>query len=75
MFEQKDLILSCSYCRVKLTEDQMFAFRDWVGCESCVRAYYRNLPAQALEEQLQSRRQDVLTWLTANRRFLKRRTA
>jgi hypothetical protein len=74
MFGQNDLILSCSYCRTKLTEDQMFAFRDWVGCESCLRAYYRNLPGPAIEEKLQSRRRAVVAWLAANRKSLKRRT-
>jgi hypothetical protein len=75
MFERDDLVLSCSYCRVKLTEDQMFAFRDWVGCENCIRAYYRDLPSPAIEEQLRSRRSRILAWLSSNRKSLKRRTA
>jgi|SRR5208283_5666358 len=66
----KQLILHCTYCSKELTEPEMYSFRGWVGCEQCIRDYYRDRPAQELEFQLQTRQSSARAWLTANRKVL-----
>jgi len=66
----KPLILHCAYCSKELTEPEMYAFRGWVGCEQCIRDYYRDRPAQEMEFQLQTRQSNARAWLTRNRKVL-----
>ena len=68
--QSKPLILQCAYCSKELTEPEMYAFRGWVGCEQCVRDYYRDRPAQQMEFQLQTRQSNARAWLTSNRKVL-----
>ena len=67
----KGLLFLCCYCRSELSETQIFEFRGTVGCERCIRDYYRDRPDQ-LESQLQLRRRNALTWVTRNRKSLER---
>lgn len=69
--EQKGLILPCCYCRTELIEPQMFEFRDWVACETCIRDYYRTRPAE-IGPQLQTRQKNALVWLARNRKSLEK---
>ncbi len=64
------LILRCAYCSKELTEPEMYAFRGWVGCEHCVRDYYRDRPAQDMESELRTRQSLARAWLTSNRKVL-----
>jgi uncharacterized protein YukJ len=66
------LILRCAYCSKELTEPEMYAFRGWVGCEQCVRDYYRERPPQEIESQLHMRQANARDWLTRNRKILAR---
>ncbi len=66
----KPVILRCAYCSKELTEPEMYAFRGWVGCEQCVRDYYRNKPGQDMESELQTRQSLARAWLTSNRKVL-----
>ena len=65
------LTLLCCYCRTELSEAQMFEFRDWVACESCIRDYYRDRPNE-LESELRTRQRNALVWLARNRRILQK---
>jgi hypothetical protein len=70
--QSKLLVLHCVYCSKELTEPEMYVFRGWVGCERCVRDYYRDRPAQEIESQLQKRQSNARDWLTRNRKILAR---
>jgi len=68
----KGLFFLCCYCRTELDETQIFAFRGTVGCQSCVKDYYRHSSAEELESQLRTRRQSALVWLERNRKSLEK---
>ncbi len=68
----KGLFFLCSYCRTELNEDQIFDFRGTVGCENCVRDYYRSSAAEGIEFQLRTRRQKAVVWLNRNRKSLEK---
>ncbi len=70
---EKGLFFLCSYCRSELNEEKIFDFRGAVGCENCVRDYYRSSAAEEVESQLSTRRQKALVWLNRNRKTLERR--
>jgi reverse gyrase len=70
--KDKGLFFLCSYCRTELNEDQIFDFRGTVGCENCLRDYYRSSTAEEVESQLRARRRKAATWLNRNRRSLER---
>ena len=74
MSEHKGLVLGCSYCRTPLEETQMFEFRDWVGCETCIRDYYRSSVPEEIEHQLQIRRRNAMTWIARNRKSLEKQS-
>ena len=67
----KPLLLHCVYCSKELTEPEMYAFRGWVGCEQCIRDYYRYKP-QEMEFQLQTRRSNARVWLARNHKVLQK---
>ena len=64
----KGLFFQCSYCRTELNEDQIFDFRGGVGCENCLRDYYRNSTPEEVESELRTRRQKAIAWLNRNRK-------
>jgi hypothetical protein len=64
------LILPCTYCSKKLTEPEMYAFRGWVGCEQCVRDYYRDKSEQEMQFQLRRRQANARIWVTQNHKVL-----
>ena len=68
----KGLFFLCSYCRTELNEDQIFDFRGAVGCENCIKDYYRNGSAEVVESQLRVRRRKALVWLSRNRKTLEK---
>jgi hypothetical protein len=68
----KGLFFLCSYCRSELGEDQIFDFRGAVGCENCIKDYYRSSTAEVVESQLRTRRAKALAWLNRNRKTLER---
>ncbi len=68
----KGLFFLCSYCRTELNEDQIFDFRGAVGCENCIKDYYRNGTAEVVESQLLTRRKKALVWLSRNRKTLEK---
>ena len=70
MQETTGLFFLCCYCRTELNEEQIFDFRGTVGCENCIRDYYRNSAAEEVESQLRKRRQKAFAWLTRNRKTL-----
>jgi hypothetical protein len=72
--EAKPTTLSfiCCYCRNELNESQIFEFRTALGCEDCVRAYYRSSSPKELESQLHTRRRNALIWLANNRKALEK---
>jgi hypothetical protein len=70
--QSKLLVLRCAYCSKELTEPEMYAFRGWVGCEQCVRDYYRERSPQEIESQLHMRQANARDWLTRNRKILAR---
>lgn len=72
MQETPGLFFLCSYCRTELNEDQIFDFRGAVGCENCIRDYYRNSTAEQVDSQLRTRRQKAVAWLNRNRKTLEK---
>lgn len=70
--ERPGLFFTCCYCRNELSESQILDFRGSVGCENCVRDYYRDRPASEIEIQLRTRRANALRWLSRNRKALER---
>jgi len=70
--ESSGLFFTCCYCRGELNESQILDFRGSVGCENCVRDYYRNRPASEIEFQLRTRRANARRWLNRNRRALEK---
>lgn len=70
--ERRGLFFTCCYCRDELNEGQILDFRGSVGCENCVRDYYRDRPASEIEFQLRARRASALRWLNRNRRALEK---
>lgn len=70
----KILSFHCCYCRTELNESQIFEFREEIGCENCIRNYYRDRPAE-VELQLERRRKSAIAWLKKNRGALKRQAA
>jgi hypothetical protein len=70
--EPKGLFFLCCYCRNELNESQIFDFRGAVGCENCVRSYYRDRPADEVDSQLRIRQRNALIWLKRNRRTLEK---
>jgi len=69
------LTFVCCYCRNELNESQIFEFRFALGCEDCVRAYYRDRSAQELEAQLRTRKRNALVWLARNHKSLEKHAA
>ena len=65
-------MLRCIYCTKELTESEMYAFRGWVGCEQCIRDYYRDRTAPEMEFQLKKRQSNARVWLNRNRKVLKK---
>jgi hypothetical protein len=72
MQETFGLYFLCSYCRSELNEDQIFDFRGAVGCENCIRDYYRKSTPEEVESQLRTRRQKAVVWLNRNRKTLEK---
>jgi len=72
MQETTGLYFLCCYCRTELNEEQIFDFRTAVGCENCVRDYYRNSTVEEVESQLHTRRQKAVAWLNRNRKTLEK---
>ena len=70
----KGLFFPCCYCRTELNESQIFEFRGAIGCEKCIRDYYRDRPTE-VESQLRIRRENAVAWLRRNRKFLEKRAA
>jgi hypothetical protein len=75
MAETKKLTLYCSGCGAELQESAMFEFLSAVGCETCIRNFYRNWPAQIIEVELQTRRTGAVAWLKRNRKALEKLAA
>jgi|HubBroStandDraft_2_1064218.scaffolds.fasta_scaffold30764_2 hypothetical protein len=75
MPETKKLTLYCSGCRAELHESALFEFLGSVGCESCVRNYYRNWPSEVIAIELQTRRTGAVAWLKRNRKTLEKSAA
>ena len=69
--EPKGLFFLCCYCKTELNESQLFKFREGVGCEQCVRDYYRDRSTE-IEYQLKARRESARTWLERNRKELEK---
>jgi hypothetical protein len=72
MQETPGLFFLCCYCRTELNEDQIFVFRASVGCENCVRDYYRTSTPEQIASQLTTRRKQAVVWLHLNRRTLEK---
>jgi hypothetical protein len=70
--ESTGLFFTCCYCRGELNESQIFDFRGSVGCEKCVRDYYRNRSTNDIESQLRTRRSSAVRWLNRNRKALEK---
>jgi hypothetical protein len=68
----KGLFFLCCYCRTELNEDQIFDFRGAVGCENCIKDYYRNRTAEEVESQLRTRRKKAVVWFNRNRKTLEK---
>jgi len=70
--ERTGLFFTCCYCRSELNESQIFDFRGSVGCENCIRDYYRDRPSKEIENQVRARRASAASWLGRNRKALER---
>ena len=68
------LSFPCCYCRTELNESRMYVFKGQIGCENCIRDYYRGDPTEA-DQQLETRHRSATEWLERNRRSLERMVA
>jgi hypothetical protein len=72
--ETKKVTLLCGECNAEIDESEMFEFGGTVACETCVRKYYRDRPAE-VELELQTRQRNAVRWVKVNRNTLEQQAA